>query len=143
VTDGTRFSSESIGRTEVRWPVASADRLVIAWPVPPGRSEAWRRLAQEVAGSRSQLHRESRRQRRIVREHWWIVLGPVGELAVLCLETPDRSLEGWTDGGLEHDRWLCQRINNVLGLDLATYPSDRHQELLFDWHEAPGGIPSA
>ncbi len=59
--------------------------FAIALPILPGKTDAWRRFADELKGPQRAAFEESRR-RLGVRERTWLQTTPMGDLVVVTLE---------------------------------------------------------
>lgn len=109
-------------------------RLVL--PILPGKEEAWRRLYQELSGSRRPEYEESRRRLGITRECVWVSQILQGEIAIVHLEAkePEQVFQQLAASDLPFDRWFRQQLQEVHGLDVTqpkvVAPST---EVIFDW----------
>ena len=109
-------------------------RLVL--PILPGKEEAWRRLYQELPGSRRPEYEESRRRLGITRECVWVAQILQGEIAIVHLEAeePEQVILQLAASDLPFDRWFRQQLQEVHGLDVTqpkvVAPST---EVIFDW----------
>lgn len=109
-------------------------RLVL--PLLPGKEEAWRRLYQELSGSRCPEHEESRRRLGITRECVWVAQILQGEIAIVHLEAkePERVFQQLAASDLPFDRWFRQQLMEFHGFDV-THPKvvAPSTEVIFDW----------
>ncbi len=109
-------------------------RLVL--PILPGKEEAWRRLYQELSGSRRPEYEESRRRLGITRECVWVAQILQGEIAIVYLEAEELAqvILQLAASDLPFDRWFRQQLQEVHGLDVTqpkvVAPST---EVIFDW----------
>jgi hypothetical protein len=117
--------------------------IVLIFPILPGKSEAWRRFCQELAGSRSSLYEASRRRLGITHEQMALVESAFGATATTIMEAPDmvRVLAELISSDLPFDDWYRARIESLYGVTMTWYarfaqlaPANQVQELLFEWH---------
>jgi len=112
-------------------------RLVL--PILPGKEEAWRRLYQELSGSRRPEYEGSRRRLGITRECVWVAQILQGEIAIVYLEAEELAqvILQLAVSDLPFDRWFRQQLQEAHGLDVtqpqAVTPST---EVIFDWQTA-------
>lgn len=123
--------------------------IVMSHPITPGKVEAWRRFCQELGGSRRQSYEASRRRLGITRERLGLVETSFGSAAVTAIDAGDiaRALGQIMTSDLPFERWYRERIQDIQGIDLASYdlPSDRpglpeDQELLLEWTSGPTSL---
>ena len=103
------------------------------WPILAGKEEEWRRLLQELEGSRSADFGRMGRRLGINAVHVWLQRTRHGELAVVHIEVDDpaeaiSALAG-SEGAFE--RWLKRRIEDLHGVDVARARSGAPPELVF------------
>ena len=119
--------------------------LLLAWEVPAGQEEPWRRFLQELSGPRHQEYAESRRRLGISAESIW--LAPKrsgGGVAVVYLEAEDpewtleRTLRDLVASDAPFDSWYGAQMRKFFGCDLARLPRISGAELLFAWPEPSG-----
>jgi len=120
--------------------------IVMSNPIAPGKVEAWRRFCQELGGARRQTYEASRRRLGITRERLALVETPFGSAAVTTMDAGDvgQALGEIMTSDLPFDRWYRERIQELQGVDQASYDllSERpglseDQELLFEWTSDP------
>ena len=106
--------------------------LILAAPILPGKTEAWRRFVQET----SELHRHeyeaSRRHLGIVAEWLWLVTIERRETAVIAVMAtrPERI---WGEIAVSErlfDLWYRQQLVRLLGIELPSVPP---AELVWSW----------
>lgn len=116
--------------------------IVLTFPILAGKVEAWRRFCQELSGSRQQMYIASRRRLGVTHEKLALVETAFGSVAVTTLEAPnvDRVLGQIIASLLPFDRWYRERLQELHGVNLATYEQfaqpktpPHNQELLFEW----------
>lgn len=110
--------------------------VMLAAPILPGRAEAWRRLCQELAGSRANAFTAaaSRAGARSLRA--WVLPGTRGEIALIWLDAahPAAALADLAAPSTPFERWLCEQIRLLLGIDLAMV-AETHGELVLTWNK--------
>jgi hypothetical protein len=109
--------------------------LVLVTPIAPGEDEAWRRLCQELLGSRRAAYEESRRRLGARRERSWLARTAWGDLAIICVEAGEGA--AFAPDGLAtraaFEPWLRPAVADPAG---APNPPAGRGELVFDW-QAP------
>lgn len=110
--------------------------VMLAAPILPGRAEAWRRLCQELAGSRAEAFAASACGLGIRSLRAWVLPGARGEIALIGLDAahPADALAELAASSIPFDRWLCEQIRLLLGVDLAMV-AETHGELVFTWNK--------
>lgn len=102
---------------------ATATQTVcFAAPLLPGTTTADREeMISCASGDRSEAHSASRRRHGITRECVWIQSTPVGDFAVVLIESPDLStaLHGLATSDEPFDAWFRGHLATVHGMDLA------------------------
>ena len=108
--------------------------LMLTAPVLPGRAEAWRRMCQELLGSRAERFSASACRLGVQSQRIWLVPMPRGELAVIWLDVanPDRALADLAASDAPFDRWLRRQLQHLIGIDL-TGPVETRGELVLEW----------
>jgi hypothetical protein len=114
---------------------------LLAWDVSADQEEPWRRLLQELSGSRCEEYAESRRRLGISAESVW--LAPKrsgGGVAVVFLETedPERVLRELAASDTPFDSWYRTEMRRLFGCDFTRLPRLAGSELLLSWREAAG-----
>ncbi|MHB1416257.1 MAG: hypothetical protein ACYC1C_13495 [Chloroflexota bacterium] len=107
--------------------------LAMATPILPGKTEEWRRFAEELRGSRYREYAASRR-RLGVRERVFFQSTPNGDMAIVTLEGDDpvRAFQQLGVGNDDFTRWFVQRVKEIHGLDLTQPLAVPLPELLVD-----------
>jgi hypothetical protein len=100
-----------------------------------GTQERWRRLFQEVAGSRRAQFEASCRQAGITQVRVWLVQLLHGELLVVTLNTqePQQTLQALAicEGPFEH--WLREQLQALLGWNVQQVLPAPQGDLLLSW----------
>lgn len=109
------------------------EAVAVAIPLVPGKTDAHRRVAQEVTGPRREEFDEFHR-RAGVTEDWWIEETPAGDLALVYLESDDLGaamahLAGSED---ETEMWFKRSLLETQGIDWGGPPPPLPKQL-FDW----------
>src|SRR5437588_12139838 len=86
-------------------------QLQIVCPLRPGTQERWRRLAQEVAGSRQEQFEAFCREAGIIQVQVWVAQLQRGELLLMTLQTqePQLALAELAISVRPFDRWLREQ----------------------------------
>jgi hypothetical protein len=94
-----------------------------AAPILPGKTETDRANLQSVAsgGARHADFVASRRRAGITREATWIQSTPMGDLAVVLIESddPEAAMKTLATSGDPFDQWFRDSVQEVHGIDLA------------------------
>lgn len=119
------------------------DRVVLLVPIMPDKVEAWRRLCQEVAGTRREQYEASRERLGIRHERVRLLRLLHTDVAVHSFEAadPERALADLVCSTAPFDLWFKRQVLDVHGLDLneLVSASDRELELLFNWRASDEG----
>jgi hypothetical protein len=100
----------------------------------PGRAEAWRRMCQELLGSRAERFSATACRLGVRSQRIWLVPSPRGELAVIWLDVtnPELALADLAACEAPFDRWLRRQLQHLIGIDLTALAEARG-ELVFEW----------
>ncbi len=102
-------------------------------PIAAGKEEEWRRVLQELAGSRSADFKRMRSRFGIVAVRVWLQRTRRGELAVVHVEAHDPlgavSMLAASEGDFE--RWLKRKVEEFHGVDVARAGARAIPELVF------------
>ena len=109
--------------------------LAMALPLLPGKTEAWKRWVQEMAGARLSEFQSSRKRLGIIREASFLQQTPQGDMAMLYIEAQDiaYALQGLATSQEPFDVLFRQKTQEFFGFDLAQPPSGPLPETVFDW----------
>ncbi len=110
-------------------------QLQIVCPLRSGTQERWRRLAQEVAGSRREQFAACCRQVGITQVQVWVVQLLRGELLLITLHTqePQQALLELAPSVQPFDRWLREQLQLLPGWNLQETLPGQHHELILTW----------
>jgi hypothetical protein len=120
--------------------------LMLTAPVLPGRAEAWRRMCQELLGSRAERFAASACRLGVRSQQIWLVPIARGELALIWLDVanPELALNDLAASEAPFDRWLRRQLQHLIGIDLAAL-AEAPGELVLEWtrrHDEHGNSPS-
>ncbi len=116
-------------------------QLLIVCPLHLGTQERWRRLSQDIAGSRREQFEASCRQAGISQVQVWLVQLRHGELLLMRLnvQQPHQALLELANSQRPFERWLRGQLQSLLGWNVQEVLPEQQQELLFAWPaESPG-----
>ena len=110
-------------------------QLQILCPLQLGTQERWRRLAQEVAGSRREQFAAFCRQVGMTQVNVWVVQLQRSELLLITLHTQElqQDLIVLTPSTSSFDRWLLEQFQLLLGWNPQELLSGQHRDLIFTW----------
>jgi hypothetical protein len=115
---------------------------VLTVPIAASGVETWRRICQELSGSRRRHYEASRRRLGITRERFALVENSFGAIAVAMLEADDvdLALAGIISSDRPFESWFRERLQELHGARLTRYEPDTQamppnppDELLFEW----------
>ena len=115
--------------------------ILLAAPLLPGKTEAWRRLAQEMAGWQGCGYVLSRRALGITAEWLWLTRVGAADVVVMAVmsDQPEQILAKMVVSERPFDRWFCQQLEALLGIDrkrLGSVPCER----VLTWQERSYGV---
>lgn len=114
--------------------------LVVMLPIHPDDVEAWRRLCQEMMGTRREQYETSRRQLGIVEERVSLMHTARGRVVVIAIDIaePERFLVRLAASSHPFDRWFKRRLREIQGIDVTESVNHPRREMLFEWrrHDA-------
>ena len=115
--------------------------ILLAAPIMPGKTEAWRRLAQEIAGWQRCEYIMSRRALGITAEWLWLTSAGTTVIAVVAVmgQQPERILGEMLMSKRPFDRWFCQQLEMILAIDLKRFSSTPPEKVLC-WKERRYGV---
>ena len=110
-------------------------QLQIAYLPRPGTQERWRRLCQEVAGSRRDRFAASCQQVGITQVQVSVVQLRRNELLFITLDMqePQQALSKLVSSAQPFDRWLREQFRLLLGWNLQEVLPGQHHDLIFTW----------
>src|SRR5262245_46120205 len=109
--------------------------LASAFPIQPGKFEAWKRFAAEMAGPRRAEHEASRQRLGMTKERAYLQQTPQGDMAIVYMEANDvgQVFQGLATSQDPFDVWFREQVNDLHGVDLSQPPSGGLPEITFDW----------
>lgn len=120
--------------------------IILTLPIIKGKVEAWRRLCQELSGSRRSEHEASRLRQGITCERLALIETSYGATAVITFEADDlgSALDQLLISNRPFDCWYRQQLQILHGINLTSYqqfspqmPLPDNQEMLFEWMLPP------
>jgi hypothetical protein len=110
-------------------------QLQIVYLLRPGTQERWRRLAQEVAGSRRNQFAASCRQAGITQVQVRLLHKARGELLLMTLNTQEsqQTLRELAISERPFDYWLRGQVQALLGWNMQDVLSDPQGDLILAW----------
>lgn len=111
------------------------EQVQIVCLLRPGTQEQWRRLYQEVAGSRREPFEVSCQQAGITQVHVRLVQTLRGELMLMKVQTqePNQTLQELACSQRPFDRWLREQLQVLLGWNVQEVLVDAQGDLIFVW----------
>ena len=108
--------------------------LLIICSLAPATQEQWRRLFQDIAGSRREQFEASCQQAGISKMEVWLTQLRRGELLLIRLhvQQPRQALLVMANSQRPFERWLRAQLQSLFGLSVQEALSEQ-QELLFTW----------
>lgn len=96
-------------------------RISFALPVAAGKEEGWRRVLQELEGSRFEDTERAGRRLGVYAVWVWLQRTRGGELAIVHVEAEDaaRALSMLADSEEAFEKWLKRRIEEFHGVDVS------------------------
>ena len=114
----------------------------LAYPIPPGRTDDWRRFMAELNGPRRGEYDASQQR---VGLHSWVFLQqtPQGDLVLVISEgaEPARALHQMWTGDDAFTNWFVEQVKDIHGIDLREPPPGPLPELVLD--SGPAMRPAA
>ncbi len=109
--------------------------IALAFPILPGKLDAWKRFVQEMAGPRRSEHEASRRRMGVSVERVWHQTTPQGDLAIVYEEADDlaQGLPRLAASQEPFDVWFKQQVLEIHGVDFNQPLPGPLPELVFDW----------
>jgi hypothetical protein len=100
-----------------------------------GTQERWRRLSQEVAGSRRAQFEASCRQAGITQVQVWLVQLPHSELlqVKMNMQEPQQTFEVLATSEGPFERWLREQLHILLGWNMQEMLPVPRADLLLAW----------
>ena len=105
-----------------------------AIPIPPGKTEALRRLTAESLGARRAEYDDMQRRSGVREESYWLQPNPKGGDLLIVVSDSDQEtfMEIMANPQTPFDRWYRDQIQEIFG-DEAAEPWGERNELLGSW----------
>ena len=106
----------------------------LAIPIPPGKTDAVRRLTQESLGARKSEYDDMQRRSGITDESYWLQRDPEGGDLLIVVGNSDQTqfMEIMANPQTPFDRWYRDQIRDIFGFD-PEQPTGERNELLRRW----------
>ena len=100
-----------------------------------GTQERWRRLSQEVAGSRQAQFEAACQQAGITQLQVWLVQLPRNELLFVTVNTqdPHQTLQSLATSEHPFEHWLREQLQDLLGWNVQELLLAPQGDLLLNW----------
>ncbi len=106
-----------------------------AFPILPGKTDAARSFASDVAGARKAEYKDMQKRIRTTRETWSLQETPAGAFMLVWFEGDiEKAFEDLATSVDPFTVWFREQIKNVTGVDMSE-PAEGGPELLIDWKE--------
>ena len=111
-------------------------QLQMIYTLRTGTQERWRRLSQEVAGSRRAQFEASCRQAGITQVQVWLVQLPHSELLLVKMNTqePQQTFEALATSERPFEHWLREQLQTLLGWNVQELLPAPQGDLLLAWN---------
>jgi hypothetical protein len=109
--------------------------LAMAFPIPAGKTEQWKKFVSELTGARKAEFAASRRSLG-VRERTFLQHTPQGDLVLVTLEG-DHPETAFPEFGKRTDPftvWFKQQVSEIHGIDLGAPPPGPMPQQVIDSH---------
>jgi len=109
--------------------------LAMAFPIPPGKTEQWKKFMSALTGARKSEFAASRRSLG-VRERTFLQHTPQGDLVLVTLEG-DHPETAFAEFGKRTDpftMWFKQQVSEIHGMDLSAPPPGPMPQQMIDSH---------
>lgn len=107
--------------------------MAMAIPIPPGKTDQWKKFISELKGAR---HAEfvASRKRLGVRERTFLQHTPHGDFVLVTLEgeNPGKAFAEFGQGSDAFTTWFKQQVQEVHGMDLGAPPPGPMPEMVID-----------
>jgi len=107
--------------------------LAVAFPIPAGKTEQWKKFIGELSGPRKGEFAASRK-RLGVRERTFLQHTPQGDLVIVTLEgeNPGKAFAEFGKGTDAFTMWFKQQVSEIHGMDLSAPPPGPMPEMVID-----------
>lgn len=111
-------------------------QIASAYPILPGKTEAWKQFTQEMSGPRKNEHAASRKRFGIQQETAFLQQTPMGDMAILITDADKDEGELFQALAMSNDPfdvWFREQIKELHGLDVTQPPPGPPPEMHFDY----------
>jgi hypothetical protein len=115
--------------------------LALAIPLPPGKTEAWRRFLDELKGPRRAEVQDMLRRAQLTQHNFYLQQTPQGDLAIVYLEGHvAHAFHHFATSDHPFERWVRQQVLETEGVDLTQPPSGQLPEVVLEAAVAEAGV---
>lgn len=109
--------------------------IAFAFPILPGKFDAWKRLMEDMAGPRRSEYEASRRRLGFTVERTFYQPTPQGDFAIVYSEVDDveQTAQKLAASQEPFDVWFKQQVFNIHGVDFNQPLPGPMPQLLFNW----------
>jgi hypothetical protein len=107
--------------------------LAMAIPIPPGKTEQWKKFIGELKGPRFEAFKASRHKLG-VQERTFLQHTPMGDFVIATLEgaDPAGAFARFGEGTDDFTKWFVKQVHEIHGFDLTAPPPGPLPELAID-----------
>ena len=107
--------------------------FAMAFPILPGKTDAWREFIKDL-GTTRKAEFEASRQAQGVRERTFLQPTPMGDFVVVTLEgeEPAHAFMAFAQGTDAFTTWFKENVANLHGVDLSAPPTGPLPEQVID-----------
>lgn len=107
--------------------------MAVAFPILPGKTDAWRGFMEELNGAR-RAEFEASRHNAGVRERTFLQSTPMGDVVIVTLEgdDPGRAFGKMLGADDAFTKWFIEQAEVFHGVDLTQRPTGSMSELVID-----------
>ncbi|MEO8151285.1 MAG: hypothetical protein ABI723_26880 [Bacteroidia bacterium] len=110
--------------------------FAMAIPILPGKTEQWKKFANELTGKYYDAFVASRKKLN-VHERTFLQHSPQGDFVLVTLEgdDPQNAFKNFANGNDEFTNWFVKEVKEIHGFDLKNPPQGPLPELVIDSRE--------
>ncbi len=115
--------------------------MAVAFPILPGKTDAWRTWMEELNGPRREEFVDSRRRAGVL-ERTFLQPTPMGDLVIVTLEgdDPGHAFGKMMSADDAFTKWFTERAQEIHGIDLKVPQTGSPSELVVD--TSPVAVPA-
>jgi hypothetical protein len=107
--------------------------LAFAIPLPPGKTEAWRRFMDELKGPRHAEVQDMLRRAQLTQHNFYLQQTPRADLAIVYLEGDvAHAFHHFATSDHPFERWVRQQVLETEGIDLTQPPPGPPPEVVLE-----------